>query len=142
MVTQHAIEWLDERKRQGIGVTPGKNFLLWVHYYDPHFPYDPPGAYRSRYAKDLYGGEVAYTDEQIGRLLDWLRDEHLLDRTLVLLLSDHGESLGEHGEYTGVFLYESTVHIPLIVAGPGIPKGQVVTQQVRSIDVMPTITDY
>ncbi len=143
MVTQHAIEWLDERKRQGIGVTPGKNFLLWVHYYDPHFPYDPPGAYRSKYAKDLYGGEVAYTDEQIGRLLDWLRDEHLLDRTLVLLLSDHGESLGEHGEYThGVFLYESTVHIPLIVAGPGIPKGQVVTQQVRSIDVMPTITDY
>ncbi|HVN81368.1 MAG TPA: sulfatase-like hydrolase/transferase [Terriglobia bacterium] len=143
VVTRHAIDWLDREKRQGIGVTPGKDFLLWVHYYDPHFPYDPPGPYRSKYAKDPYGGEVAYTDEQIGHLLGWMRDQRLLDRTLVVLLSDHGESLGEHGEYThGVFLYESTIHIPLIVAGSGVPEGQVITQQVRSIDVMPTILDY
>ncbi len=143
IVTRHAIEWLEKQSQSGIGTDPHRKFLLWVHYYDPHFPYDPPDPYRSRYAKDPYGGEVAYTDEQIGRLLGWLNDGHLLERTLVVLQSDHGESLGEHGEYThGVFLYESTIHIPLIVAGPGVPKGQIVTQQVRSIDVMPTVLDY
>jgi len=143
VVTRHAIEWLEKQRQQGAGMTSGKNFLLWVHYYDPHFPYDPPGSYRSRYAKNPYGGEVAYTDEHVGHLLRWMEDEHLQDQTLVVLLADHGESLGEHGEYThGVFLYDATVHIPLIVAGPGIAAGQVINQQVRSIDVMPTITDY
>jgi choline-sulfatase len=143
LVTRHAIEWLEKQRQQGIGVSSSKNFLLWVHYYDPHFPYDPPGIYRSRYGKNLYEGEVAYTDEHVGHLLKWLEDQHLQDRTLVVLLADHGESLGEHGEYThGVFLYDATVHIPLIVAGSGIPAGRVITQQVRSIDVMPTISDY
>jgi arylsulfatase A-like enzyme/Tfp pilus assembly protein PilF len=143
IVTRHAIEWLEKQRQSGIGGAPAKNFLVWVHYYDPHSPYDPPGSYRSRYAKDLYGGEVAYTDEHVGHLLKWLENHQLLDRTLVVLMSDHGESLGEHGEYThGVFLYDSTIHIPLIVAGPGVPSSQVLTQQVRSIDVMPTIADY
>jgi arylsulfatase A-like enzyme/Tfp pilus assembly protein PilF len=142
-VTRHAIEWLEKQTQQGIGTPSGKRFLLWAHYYDPHFPYDPPGTYRSRYRKNLYEGEVAYTDEHVGHLLKWLEDRQLQDRTLVVLMADHGESLGEHGEYThGVFLYDATVHIPLIVAGPGIPAGRVVTQQVRSIDVMPTISDY
>ena len=143
VVTRHAIEWIEKQMQQGIGVSSRKNFLLWVHYYDPHFPYDPPGTYRSRYSKNLYGGEVAYTDEHVGHLLRWLEEHHLQHRTLVVLIADHGESLGEHGEYThGVFLYDATVHIPLIVAGPGIPAGRVITQQVRSIDVMPTIADY
>ena len=65
------------------------------------------------------------------------------ERTLVVLMADHGESLGDHGEFThGVFLYDSTMHIPLMAAGPGLPAGKVITQQVRSIDVMPTIVDY
>jgi choline-sulfatase len=131
-VTQRALDWLAK--------TSGKRFFLWAHYYDPHFPYDPPEPYRSRYPKDLYGAEVSYTDAQVGRLLDEVARRG--DDTLVVLLADHGESLGEHGEYThGVFLYDSTVHVPLIVAGPGIAGGRVVAPQVRSIDVLPTICD-
>lgn len=140
IVTQRAMDWLERRaQRQG---SAGR-FLMWVHYYDPHFPYDPPEPFRSRYPKSLYAGEVAYTDDQIGRLLKGFPERNLLDDTLVVLIADHGESLGDHGEYThGVFLYDSTVRVPLIVAGPGVPAGHVVNQQVRSIDVMPTIVDF
>ncbi len=136
VVTRRALEWLEKADRS-------KPFFLWIHYYDPHFPYDPPEPHRSRYPKDPYSGEVAYADEQVGKLLQSLASHALDSNTLVVLLSDHGESLGEHGEYThGVFLYDSTVHIPMIFAGPGIPAGREVTQQVRSIDVLPTVTDF
>jgi arylsulfatase A-like enzyme/Tfp pilus assembly protein PilF len=136
VVARRALEWLEKSER-------GKPFFLWVHFYDPHFPYDAPEPYRSRYKKDLYGGEVAYTDEQVGKLLRSLAELRLDSNTLVVLLADHGESLGEHGEYThGVFLYDSTMHIPLMFAGPGIPGGRVVSQQVRTIDVLPTVTDF
>ncbi len=135
VVTQRVLDWLDK--------SASKRFFLWVHYYDPHFPYDPPEPYRTRYPEDPYGGEVAYTDEQVGRLLKALEDHNLREWTLAVLLADHGESLGDHGEYThGVFLYDSTVHIPLIFVGPGVPAGRTVPQQVRSIDVLPTVTDY
>jgi choline-sulfatase len=138
VVTRRALDWLGKHQE----TSPGKKFFVWVHYYDPHFPYDPPEPYRSEHSKNLYAGEVAYADAQVGRLIGWLSEAGLLDRTLVVLLADHGESLGEHGEYThGVFLYDSTVHIPMIVAGPGIPSGRMVPQQVRSIDVEPTIAD-
>ncbi len=134
-VTDRAIEWL---KQNG-----NRKFFLWAHYYDPHAPYDPPEPYKHLYAKDLYSGEIAYTDEQVGRLLDILDGLKLSERTLVVVIGDHGESLGEHGEMThGVFLYESTVHVPLIVAGPGVPPGKVVHEQVRSIDIMPTILAF
>ena len=135
IVARRAIEWLGKTE-------PEKPFLLWVHFYDPHFPYDPPEPYRSRYGKDLYGGEVAYVDEQVGKILNVIAERSLETQTLVVLLSDHGESLGEHGEYThGVFLYDSTMRIPLIFAGPGIPGRREISQQVRSIDVLPTITN-
>ncbi len=137
VVTGRALDWL---RKHGAA---GKSFFAWVHLYDPHFPYDPPEPFRSRYPKDPYGGEVAYADEQVGKLTSWLSEAGLADRTLVVVMSDHGESLGDHGEYThGVFLYDSTMHVPLIIAGPGVPQGRVVTQQVRSIDVMPTIVDF
>ncbi len=137
VVAGRALDWL---KKHSVS---GKNFFAWVHFYDPHFPYDPPEPFRSRYPKDPYGGEVAYADEQVGKLTSWLSEAGLADRTLVVLMSDHGESLGDHGEYThGVFLYDSTVHVPLIIAGPGVPQGRVVAQQVRSIDVMPTVADF
>jgi choline-sulfatase len=136
VVARRALDWLDKSER-------GRPFMLWVHFYDPHFPYDPPEPYRSRYKKDPYGGEVAYVDEQVGKLLRSLAERSLDSKTLVVLMADHGESLGEHGEYThGVFLYDSTMRIPLIFAGPGVPGGREVPQQVRSIDVLPTITDF
>ena len=138
VVTRRVLDWLEKHQAS----SPGKNFFAWVHYYDPHFPYDPPEPYRSQHPKNLYAGEVAYTDAQVGKLIGWLSEGGLLERTLVVILSDHGESLGDHGEYThGVFLYDSTMHIPMIIAGPGIPSGRVVPQQVRSIDVEPTIAD-
>lgn len=141
VVTRRALEWLDGHVSQD--GAPSRNFFLWVHYYDPHFPYDPPEPYRSRYAGNRYAGEVVYTDSQVGALIEALSKHGLQDRTLIVLLSDHGESLGEHGEYThGVFLYDSTMRIPLIVAGPGIPSGRVVEQQVRSIDLLPTILEF
>ena len=136
IVARRALEWLDNSER-------GNPFFLWVHFYDPHFPYDPPEPYRLRYKKDLYGGEVAYVDEQVGKILQSLADHSLDSQTLVVLMADHGESLGDHGEYThGVFLYDSTMRIPLIFAGPGMPGGREVPQQVRSIDVLPTVTDF
>lgn len=139
IVTRRALEWLESRSKQ----RPAANFLMWVHYYDPHFPYDPPEPFRSRHPKSRYAGEVAYTDDQVGRLLQGFSERDLLDGTLVVLTADHAESLGDHGEYThGVFLYDSTVRVPMIVAGPGVPAGRIVTQQVRSIDVMPTIADF
>ena len=142
-VTRRALDWLDQRATPGNSAPPTSNFFLWTHYYDAHFPYDPPEPFGSRFQKDKYSGEIAYVDHQVGQLLKGLAERGLAERTLVVLMADHGESLGDHGEFThGVFLYDSTMHIPLITAGPGVPPGKLVTQQVRSIDVMPTIVDY
>jgi len=135
VVTDRALTWLNEHANQ--------RFFLWAHYYDPHAPYDPPEPYHRLYAHDLYSGEIAYMDEQVGRLLDALDQRGLASRTLVVAIGDHGESLGEHGEMThGIFLYDATTHVPLIMAGPGIPAGQVISEQVRSIDVMPTVLGF
>ena len=135
VVTDRAIDWLK--------ANVNKNFFLWCHYYDPHAPYEPPEPYRHLYAKDPYSGEISYTDSQLGRLFDYLKAQNLLDRTLIVVTADHGESLGEHGEDThGVFLYDATLHVPLIIAGPGIPAGKAIAQQVRSIDIMPTILAF
>jgi choline-sulfatase len=129
-----AIAWLSAHLTE--------RFFLWVHFFDPHSPYDPPEPYHSQYRGRLYDGEIAYTDAQLGRLLEALGAQGLAQRTLIVVLGDHGESLGEHGESThGIFLYDSTVRVPLIIAGPGVPAGKVVEQQVRSIDVMPTILE-
>jgi len=135
LVTERALEWLQNNRQS--------RFFLWVHYFDPHAPYDPPEPYKKIYAQDPYAGEIAYTDEQVGRLLDGLQPMGLASRTLVAVFGDHGESLGEHGEMThGVFLYESTLHVPFIVAGPGVPRGKVIDEQVRSIDVLPTLLAF
>ncbi len=143
IMTRRALNWLDSQLQQGGGKIPKRNFFLWVHYYDPHFPYDPPQPFRTRYGKNLYGGEVAYADSQVGELLKGLADRGLREKTLVVLVGDHGESLGEHGEYThGVFLYDSTLHVPMIMAGPGIQANRVVTEQVRTIDIMPTVSQW
>ena len=131
VVTDHALEWLKQNAH--------RKLFLWAHYYDPHQPYDPPEPYRHEYAQSLYDGEIAYMDEQVGRLLDGLDQLGLTARTLVIAVGDHGESLGEHGELThGVFLYDATLHVPLIMAGADVPRGKVIDDQVRSIDLHPT----
>ena len=107
----HALRWLEK--------TPRRPFFLWLHLYDPHNPYDPPEPYGSQYRGHLYDGEIAYADHELGRLVAWLKRNQLYDRTLIAFLSDHGESLGEHGEAEhGFFIYNSTVHIPLVVKMP------------------------
>ena len=101
VVTDRSLAWLKKNET--------RKFFLWVHYYDPHAPYDPPEPYKHTYARDLYSGEIANTDEQVGRLLDGIGRAGLNNRTLIVVIGDHGESLGEHGEMThGVFLYDST----------------------------------
>ncbi len=95
-------------------------FFLWVHYYDPHYEYRPPEPYASKFAKAPYDGEIAYMDASIGKLLVGLRAQGKLADTLVVVVGDHGEGLGEHGEKQhGVFLYEYAMHVPLIVEWEG-----------------------
>jgi arylsulfatase A-like enzyme/tetratricopeptide (TPR) repeat protein len=114
-------------------------WFLWVHYYDPHLPYSPPATHAAAAAGRPYDGEVAFVDAEIGRLLASVDRS----RTVVVVTADHGESLGDHGESDhGYFLYDSTLHVPLVVSGPlgqGRIAPRVVAEQVRSIDIAPTI---
>jgi arylsulfatase A-like enzyme len=133
-VTDEALGWL-------AGVARDEPFFLWVHYYDPHMPHVPPEPWASRYA-DRYDGEIAFADAQLGRLLDALTAAGRDKQALVIATADHGECLGEHGEGThGVFVYEPAVRVPLIVAAPGVPLGDVASP-VSVADVAPTILDW
>ena len=133
-VVDRAIAWLNARS--------GKPFFLWVHVFDPHAPYDPPSPFREKYKERPYDGEVAYTDQQFGRLFDSLEKRSTPENTIVAVLADHGESLSEHGEFThGVFLYDSTLRVPFLLAGPGVPKNVRVKQQARTIDLAPTLLE-
>jgi arylsulfatase A-like enzyme/tetratricopeptide (TPR) repeat protein len=134
MVVDRAIHWLDSRA--------AKPFFLWVHVFDPHSPYDPPSPFREKYRGRLYEGEIAYTDQQLGRLFAAVDKDSPPDQTLIAVLSDHGEGLSEHGEYNhGVFLYDSTLRIVFLLAGPGVPAGMRVKQQARTVDLLPTVLD-
>jgi len=132
----HALQWLQK--------TPHRPFFLWLHLYDPHNPYDPPAPYGTDYRSRPYDGEIAYADHELGRLIAWLKRNQLYDRTAIALLSDHGESLGEHGEAEhGFFIYNSTVHIPLILkmpAGSGIRPDRV-GRPVETTSLAPTLLD-
>ena len=115
-------------------------FFAWIHLYDAHRPYRLPESYRLAYA-DPYSAALAFEDEQIGRVIAHLRSAGLFDDTLLVVVGDHGESLGDHGEDShGIFVYQETLRVPLIVRGPGIAPARV-TGIVRLIDVMPTIID-
>jgi choline-sulfatase len=117
-------------------------FFFWLHLYDPHSPYDPPEPFRTQYKTHPYDGEIAYADHELGRLIVWLKQNQLYDHTAIVLLSDHGESLGDHGEKEhGFFVYDSTVHIPLIVkppAGSGF-RGERVSRPVETVAVASTL---
>jgi choline-sulfatase len=125
-----AMKWLDARD-------VSKPFFLFVHFYEPHKPYAPP----ARYAMYLpYDGEIAYADELVGRLLDHVREMKLYDRSTIVLLSDHGEGLGDHGEDEhGLFLYQETVHVPLVIKLAGSHPVTRVDAPVQHIDVVPTL---
>jgi arylsulfatase A-like enzyme len=126
--------WLNARER-------GRPFFLWVHFYDPHVPYDPPPAFLDRAGGDPHLGEIAFVDQAIGELLEPLRQDGTLDETLLVLTSDHGESLGAHGEPThGAFCYDATLHVPLVLRLPGRARaGEVVEEVVTLSDVHPTL---
>ena len=120
-------------------------FFTWIHLYDPHTPYDPPEPFRSQFTSrgpaGLYDGEIAYADRQVGRLVSWLAGAGLDDRTLVVVVSDHGEGLGSHGEGThGYFVYDYAVRVPFIVRTPFDElEGVRVDTQVSLVDVFPTV---
>jgi hypothetical protein len=146
-------------------------FVLWVHYFDPHWPYEPPPPYdriwwqshppplsssitaalsqrrltgeQGAFLESQYRGEIAYTDRCVGDLLAHLRDSDLGATTLVVLTSDHGESMTEHDLFFSHWkgLYQTLIHVPLILAGPGVPGGAVVRDPVSLVDIAPTVLD-
>jgi len=131
--TDRFLTWLD---RNG-----NKPFFAWLHLYDAHSPYRSPDPYHSHYSGRPYDGAIAFDDAQVGRVMSRLRALNLYDDTLVVLLSDHGESLGEHGEAEhGFFVYNATIHIPLVLKLPKqASRALAVSQPVSSLDVASTI---
>ena len=136
-VMDRALAWLDGEKADP--------FFAWIHLYDPHAPYEPPEPYFSEYSRrglvGQYDGEIAFMDEQIGRCVAWLERNGLSQNTVLVLIGDHGEGLGSHGEGThGYFIYDYAAHVPFIIAAPLQGLGGVrVPSQVRGVDVFPTI---
>jgi choline-sulfatase len=129
-----ALKWLRRNRT--------KPFFLWLHLYDPHSGYEPPEPFRTQFADSPYDGEIAYADQELGRVIAYLKQRGLYDRTLVILASDHGESLGEHGEKEhGFFVYHSTLHVPLVLKAPlssGI-RAHHVSDPVPIMGIAPTI---
>jgi arylsulfatase A-like enzyme/Flp pilus assembly protein TadD len=138
VTVDHALAWLNSQPAQST-----QPFFVWLHFYDAHQPYvPPPPEFQHQYPGDTYNAEIAYMDQQLGRFLAGVKKKTAGRNTLIVVLSDHGESLGDHGEFQhGVFLYDSTVRIAWVMAGPGIPAGVRVSQQARTIDLLPTILD-
>ena len=134
-VVARALSWLEE---QGRGP-----FFLWVHLFDPHAPYEPPEPFKSRHASDPYDGEIAYADSALGKALDQLRASGLYAGALIAVTADHGEAFGEHGERShGVFLYDETIHVPLIFKMPEQRfAGRRVDDRAGLVDVAPTILE-
>jgi arylsulfatase A-like enzyme len=174
-VSDAALSWLESR--------PEGPFFLWVHYLDPHHPYEPPPEYREAFSTsysenaeflrslamkptgeqtrtltymgrgkipvtdeqfasivDQYDGEIAYTDSQIGRLLDFLESRSLADNTIIAVTADHGEEFRDHGGWGHSHtLHRELLHVPLIVAYPGAPAGTRVEATTRLIDLAPTL---
>ncbi|MDP9268187.1 MAG: sulfatase-like hydrolase/transferase [Acidobacteriota bacterium] len=131
-----------QRAEQWIAQARGPRFA-WVHLYDPHDPYDPPPPYLARYRDRPYDGEIAYADSALAEFLRFLDRRGLYRDAIIIVVGDHGEGLGEHGEDThGIFLYDSTLHVPLIVKlSRHESSGAVIAAQVRTIDIVPTLVD-
>jgi arylsulfatase A-like enzyme/Tfp pilus assembly protein PilF len=133
-VLGEAKHWLETRGE--------KRFFAWIHLYDPHSPYNPPPPFAARFPDDPYRGEVEYTDRELGKFINFLQEKGLYDNSLIIVAADHGEGLGEHGEMEhGMFLYETTVHVPLIIRAPRPFARRTVTETVQLVDVAPTVLD-
>lgn len=132
VVVSAALNWLKGRAGP---------WFLWVHVFDPHQPYDPPEPFKTPYQGHPYEGEIAYVDLALGKLLVFLEELKIQDRTAVILTADHGESLGEHGESThGYFAYNATLHVPLILAVPGA-KAARIDANASHVDIFPTVCE-
>jgi arylsulfatase A-like enzyme/Flp pilus assembly protein TadD len=138
-VVQHAEAWFDQHRT-------GPHFV-WVHLFDPHDPYEPPPPFSEKYKDHLYDGEIAYADSAVANWIAYLKKAGVYDNAIIIVSGDHGEGLGEHGEEThGLFLYDATLHIPLLLKTPrgaAAPayRGVVIDAQVRTTDILPTILD-
>ena len=132
-VVASALKWLSHRR-----VGP---FFVWLHFYDPHDPYDPPSPFKEKFASAAYDGEIAYTDSVLGEFFKALRGQNLYDNSLIAVGADHGEAFGEHGEERhGVLLYDETIHVPLLVKMPAAEfAGTSVDSRVGLVDVAPTL---
>jgi arylsulfatase A-like enzyme/cytochrome c-type biogenesis protein CcmH/NrfG len=147
VVADVALDWLE---KDWLAKNSQKKFFLWMHLYDPHFPYHPPEPYSREYAAQPYDGEIAFADEQVGRLLRFLKEKGIYQNTVIVLCGDHGESLGEHGEKThGFFIYNATMHVPLIIRLPEqLPRqlpektvARTLADPVSLVDLMPTVLE-
>ncbi|HEX2597357.1 MAG TPA: sulfatase-like hydrolase/transferase, partial [Terriglobales bacterium] len=134
-VVQHAETWLTQHRT-------GPHFM-WMHLYDPHDPYEPPAPFSQTYKDRLYDGEIAYADSALGHFIAYLKKQGIYEASLIIVVGDHGEGLGEHREEThGIFLYDATTHVPLLVKLPSrVPQKKVVDAQVRTTDILPTALD-
>lgn len=135
-----------ERFKGWFGANHDKQFFSWVHFYDPHKPYEPPARYIEKGSEDddskLYAGEVEYVDEQVGKIIEDLKAAGTLDKTLVIIVGDHGEAFGEHNEYGhSVFFYEETIKVPLIFYNENMFEHKIIDRRVNLVDVMPTLLD-
>jgi arylsulfatase A-like enzyme len=133
MVVNRALAWLNQH--------PRGPFFLWLHFYDPHDPYDPPPPFKARYVASPYDGEIAYVDSAVGKLLTALRSHGLYDQSLIVVVADHGEAFGEHGERShGLLLYDETLHVPLLIKLPGTGSAHpLIESRVGLIDIAPTL---
>ena len=134
-VAQHANNWLTAH--------PASPHFVWVHLYDPHDPYEPPAPYDQKYKGHPYDGEIAYADSALAKFLSFLKLRGWYQNSIIVVVGDHGEGLKEHNEAThGIFLYDSTIHVPLIMKLPGRSQtGKVIESQVRTTDILPTMID-
>src|SRR6202158_2036059 len=134
VVADVALDWLAKNSQ--------KKFFLWMHLYDPHFPYHPPEPYSREYVTQPYDGEIAFADEQVGRLLRFWKEKGIYQNTGIVLCGDHGESLGEHGEKThGFFISNATMHVPLIIRLPETAAARTIADPVSLVDLMPTVLE-
>ena len=134
-----------ERAETWLSAHPQGPHFVWVHLYDPHDPYEPPAPYSQIYKDRLYDGEIAYADSALANFMGYLKKNRWYENSLIVVVGDHGEGLGEHHEDThGIFLYDSTTHVPLILKTPrgaGGAKMKVVEAQVSTTDILPTVLD-